>query len=355
MKTFITAMVFVVAANFSFAQRLSPRIDIAYPAQTVTFAPAAVVADAKELPFIVSKKSNGETYGLSFKGFPLTAPFVELFDDAGKLIRTLTVNDLFSGKSSTTVKILSQQASGSSNRIVTTYEVTIGQSKALLTISATATSIVDGGTPAELILKIALRNYGGAIGSARITIPVAGTVETREKGFILSGTRGGGALFGSVTTPVERITGANKKLVIAAKPENVGDEKVLLFVSIDAAGTKAEAETGLRDRSVNLPNDIVVVNTTDKETAQPADTVTYRIYCINIGKGPVSDVVISNPISAGTRYLEGSAAGQDTQISFERTDAPAPQTGEVKSISWKFASPITSGAEKHVEFKVIIQ
>ena len=355
MKAFITAMVCIFVASISMAQSKAPHIAISYASQTVTYHPMAVSADAKELPFIVSKKQNGEVYGLSFKGFPLTAPFIELFDDAGKLIRTLTVNDIFSGKSSNTVKLLSVQSSGSSNRMVNTYEVSLGQGKALLTLSSTATSLVDGTTPAQLLVKIAVKNYSANIASARFTIPVMGTVDAREKGFILSGVRTGPAMFGSVSTPVERIAAANKKITVTTKPESVGDEKVLLFMTIDAAGSKTEADADLRDRSVNTPNDIVIVNTSDKESAQPADTVTYRIYCINVGKGPVSDVVITNPIADGTKYLEGSASGSNTQISFERTVAPLPQTGEVKTISSKFSTPINMGAEKQVEFKVVIQ
>ena len=355
MKAIITAMVCVFAASIYIAQSQTPRIAISYATQTVSYHPMAVSADAKELPFIVSKKQNGEVYGFSFKGFPLTAPFIELFDDAGKLIRTLTVNDVFSGKSSNTVKVLPLEKSGSSNRMVNTYEVTIGQGKALITLSTTATSLVDGTTPAQLLVKIAVKNYSANIATARITIPVLGTVDAREKGFILSGVKAGAAMFGSVSTPVERITAANKKITITTKPENIGDEKVLLFMTIDAAGSKTEADSDLRDRSVNTLNDIVIVNTSDKESAQPADTVTYKIYCINVGKGPISDIVITNPIAAGTRYLDGSAVGSDTQISFERTDAPMPQTGEVKAISWKFSTPINIGAEKQVEFKVVIQ
>jgi uncharacterized repeat protein (TIGR01451 family) len=355
MKAFITVLVCLFASSASLAQIQSQRIAISYSSQTVTYHPVAVAADGKELPFVVSKKQNGEVYGLSFKGFPLTAPFIELFDDAGKLIRTLTVNDLFSGKSSNTVKVLSVQGSGSSNRIVNTYEVTIGQGKALLILSTTATSLVDGPTPAQLLVKIAVKNYSASIAAARITIPVIGTVDAREKGFILSGAKAGAAMFGLVSTPVERISAANKKVTLTTKPESIGDEKVLLFMTIDAAGSKTEAEADLRDRAANAPNDIVIVNTSDKESAQPADTVTYRIYCINIGKGPISDIVITNPIAAGTRYLEGSAAGTDTQISYERSDAPLPQSGEVKAISWKFSTPINIGAEKYVEFKVVIQ
>ncbi|MHB1050009.1 MAG: hypothetical protein ACYC09_08025 [Bacteroidota bacterium] len=355
MKAFITALVWLFAANISAAQIQSQHIAISYTAQTVTYHPVAVTADAKELPFIVSKKQNGEVYGLSFKGFPLTAPFIELFDNTGKIIRTLTVSDLFSGKSSNTVKLLSLQSSGSSNRMVSMYEVTIGKENAMLTLSSTATSLIDGTPPAQLLVKIAIKNYTANIASARITIPAVGTVDAREKGFILSGVRAGPAMFGSVSTPVERITAANKKMTITTKPESIGDEKVLLFMTINAAGSKTEADADLRERSVNTPNDIVIVNTSDKESAQPADTVTYRIYCINVGKGPVSDVVITNPIATGTRYLEGSAGGSDTQITFERTEAPLPQTGVVKEISWKFSTPIEVGAEKHVEFKVVIQ
>ncbi|MEI7906154.1 MAG: hypothetical protein WCI84_02225, partial [Bacteroidota bacterium] len=102
-------------------------------------------------------------------------------------------------------------------------------------------------------------------------------------------------------------------------------------------------------------NNIAIVTVSNKATAAPTDTVMYQIICTNIGNGSVSDIVITNPVTAGSRYLEGSAVGEDSQISFDRTPSAAPALGDVKSIKWKLSKTIEVGEEKIVSFKVIVQ
>jgi uncharacterized repeat protein (TIGR01451 family) len=355
MKTFISIVSSMLLLTLAVAQTKTPRIAQSHSSQVTTFHPAPIAADSKELPFIMSKPTSGDLYGFSFKGFPTTAPFLELLDGAGKVTRTLTVNDLFSGKSTSAAKLLSSTVSGSVNRIETLYEISLPQGKAALSISATATSLQSGTIPAKLLLKIVLKNYSGSVASARMTMPYVGTMASKEKGFTLTSARGGQTMAGTLANETNSLTTANRKLTVTSKPIVDGNETVLLLLSIDAFNTKAQADAYVQELATNNPNDIVIINTIDKESAEPADTVTYRIHCINIGKGPVSDVVVTNPISTGTVFLEGSASGDDTEISVERTEAQLPQVGSVRSVSWKFKKSIDVGSEKVVQFRVVIQ
>jgi uncharacterized repeat protein (TIGR01451 family) len=355
MKTFLSIVSSIVVLTLSVAQIKTPHIALSYSSQVMTYHPAPIAADAKELPFIMSKPTTGDQYGFTFKGFPTTTPFLELLDGAGKVVRTLTVNDLFGGKSTSAAKVLSSTVSGSMNRIETVYEVSLPQGKAMLTLSATATSLLSETVPAKLLLKIAVKNYNGGVASARMTMPYVGTMTSKDKGFTLTAARGGQTMAGTVLNETNALTTANRKLTIVSKPIVSGNETVLLLLSMDAFNAKTQADAYLQEIAANNPNDIVIINTVDKESAEPADTVTYRIHCINIGKGPVSDVVVTNPISAGTVFVDGSAAGEDTEITVERSEAPLPQVGAVQSVSWKFTKSIDVGSEKVVVFRVVIQ
>lgn len=48
----------------------------------------------------------------------------------------------------------------------------------------------------------------------------------------------------------------------------------------------------------------------------PGDVVVYSITYTNISEAPVEDVVISNPVPNNTVYIDGSAGGENTTITF---------------------------------------
>ena len=102
------------------------------------------------------------------------------------------------------------------------------------------------------------------------------------------------------------------------------------------------------------PN-IIVVNTVTKTDAQPGDTVMYTLICKNIGAGDATNVKLSNPVPTGTAYLEGSASGEGTDMSFDRETATPPQSAAVTVVRWTLKDALKGGKEQIVTFKVIVQ
>ena len=100
---------------------------------------------------------------------------------------------------------------------------------------------------------------------------------------------------------------------------------------------------------------LVLMQGASSVRAFPGDTVTYSLNYYNIGTAPAGDVQISNPISSGTRYLEGSATGDDSEINLERGPAQPPAQGSVVKLTWKFNGAIAPGEGRSASFKVIVR
>jgi uncharacterized repeat protein (TIGR01451 family) len=330
-------------------------VAVAYPHQTVEFFPQPQQVSGPAIPLLLVKTTGGDSFGIRFQSVDGNASFIDLLDASGKVVRTISVNDIL-GKASDGVKLVSSVIAGSSNRSENTYDVTMPQGKATLVISSLATAGVSTkDAPAKLIVKIALMNAPASVVSAKITLPFDGSAEAKTNGFVLAGHTSTQAITATVFPQPEKVAIAGKTVTITTKPAKMKNEIVVGMLTIDAANTKNEAAAQLLTAEKSTANDITIVTTADKASAQPADTVTYRIVCSNIGKGSVSDIVITNPVSAGTHYLEGSAAGDETQITLDRAAAAAPQLGAVRSIKWKLVNKLSPGDEKVVSFKVIVE
>jgi uncharacterized repeat protein (TIGR01451 family) len=148
---------------------------------------------------------------------------------------------------------------------------------------------------------------------------------------------------------------------VKAGTGNQSDRPLLWMVvegssSASPSGAKTDAAASLASNVKNSAKPhLIIVTTADKQSTQPADTVTYTLVCVNVGLGSAADVVLKNPIPDGTRYIESSAAGQGTDISVERESKPAPQQGAATVVQWKLNEPLQPGAEKIVSFKVIVR
>ncbi|KAB2926345.1 MAG: DUF11 domain-containing protein [Bacteroidetes bacterium] len=351
MKTLTFILSVFVSLHLVSAQNAPVRMAMSAGGQTVLFQPNPL-ADAKDGAYIAGRTAAGEMYGFAFKGVPAATPIIEFLDKGGKTLKALTVADLFGGKATATVKPVPLSVAGTKNRSVAAYDVTMPQGKSRVEIHSTMT---DGAAAGKLILKVGITGPLASSAFLRLTLPFTGQVDAKQKGFVMSTADGRAGLSGSVLSPVEKISVANRRLSVTVKVEGAGEQKNAFLASFDAAPSRTEADALVKKFETDNTNDIVIVNTSDRETAEPNDTVTYRIHCINIGKGPVADVVVSNAISSGTRFLEGSAAGADAQVTLDRQPAAAPQVGAVTSVSWKLNGTILPGDERTVEFKVIVQ
>jgi uncharacterized repeat protein (TIGR01451 family) len=135
-------------------------------------------------------------------------------------------------------------------------------------------------------------------------------------------------------------------------------EKALLWLVMDGVASRTpgsargQAASVLQQKRFGERDPrIVVVSSTDKQSTQPGDVVTYNVVCRNIGTADAADVTLSNPVSPGMQYQEGSATSDESSVSFDRTNIGGP----VKNINWTFTTPIKPGEERLVSFRVQVQ
>ncbi len=105
----------------------------------------------------------------------------------------------------------------------------------------------------------------------------------------------------------------------------------------------------------------------------PGDEVIYTIHYLNGGTQPADDVFITIPIARETRYVEGSARGADTRITFsvdggkqfaepERLvvkgkggHSRAATAADYTHIRWTFMKPVPPGASGAVSFRATLK
>ena len=338
------------------AQQKQPSVTIAFPNHMVEFFAQPANANSKTLPLIQAKTKANESFGLSFQGVDGNSSVIELLDSTGKMVKAISVNELLGKTSNKGVKLLSSTVAGSFNRSENEYEIASPQGKYSVVVTSLATSgRSTKEAPAKMLIRIVLKNQPKTISSTRVILPFDGIAETKVNGFILSGKKSTQPMFASVFPKAEKLTVEKKNIVVTTKVLKTDYETIALLLSFDCTNTKEEAAAALLALDQKSEINISIVSVSNATTAKPTDTVSYQIICTNIGTGGAKDIVISNPVSAGTQYLEGSAVGNDTQITFDRASAVAPGQGEVKTINWKMTKVLNVGEEKIVSFKVIVQ
>ena len=101
----------------------------------------------------------------------------------------------------------------------------------------------------------------------------------------------------------------------------------------------------------------------------PRDEVIYTIHATNIGDGPVGEVIVIDPVFGHTRYHEGSAMGDGTQITFSvdggetydlaedlkvvEADGTVRSAGasDYTHIRWEFTDAFDPGESRYVQFR----
>ena len=348
-----------VVASFGAQSALSQQqnvVSIDFGIQQIDFSSQSAKIDQKTLPWLRSRSKSGETFGVFFQAIKGTSSVIELLGANSKILKSITVNDLLGKTTSNGVKLLSSKYSPSGNRSEDEYEVATPQGKMVLVLNSTATGLKsERSNPARLFVKIAVKNFKGTLSGAVISLPVQGNIETNANGAVISGIKSGNALSIIVAPVPSKISNDKKSFSVTVKPILGSDENVLALLTVQGEESKAAAMNAVVMSSAGTANDVSIVTSASKIAAQPADTVEYEIICMNTGKGPVSDITISNPIPDGTKYLDGSAAGEGTLITFERIPAVAPKIGEVTSVQWKLTKALNIGEEKIVRYKIIVQ
>ncbi|MFK7914015.1 MAG: hypothetical protein AB8B93_08880 [Pseudomonadales bacterium] len=111
----------------------------------------------------------------------------------------------------------------------------------------------------------------------------------------------------------------------------------------------------------------------DVDSVVPGDELRYTIHFVNNGSASVDagSIIITNPIPDDTEYLDGTAFGSGTNISFsadagssfgtpdqltvipEGSLAPTPAAArDYTTIRWEFTPTLAPGEASHVSFNV---
>lgn len=135
-----------------------------------------------------------------------------------------------------------------------------------------------------------------------------------------------------------------------------------------AAPARAEVVLSTSVQRVVLTADGVTERLEETSVVSPGDVLRYTIYFENTSPRDVAagTVVITNPLPEGTEYLEGTATGEQTRITFsvdgETFAAPsvlsvadaggrrAATAADYRSIRWIYQPGLPAGASGQVSF-----
>lgn len=154
---------------------------------------------------------------------------------------------------------------------------------------------------------------------------------------------------------------------------------LLLFLSSQAIA----ADKGIIELKAVSEVDIIVKNEKGEDEVMrveaakanvgPADTVIFTTYYTNNGEEPASDIVINNPVPEHTSYIDGSASGKGTEITFsidggkthdkpenlikrldDGTEVKA-EPSEYTDIRWAIKGDLQPGDKGDVSFKAEVK
>ncbi len=358
MKSPIVLLICVCfALTTAHAQQVSDSVAVNFKGLTVAFYSNPQSADAKLLPLIDGRTgtSGKDRFGLCFGGTSASAKALEFLDDNGQVLKIISVGELLAGKGNG-LALLPEPSNDSQQRWTQkAYSVDLPKGKVRLLLKALATG--DASSEQQMVVTFALKSDVATSLALRASLPITGNVDPGNKGLLLSPKSGSGAIALSVY-PGSSSVGVSKSLAtLTSAPVSLeaGRESAVLWMVVDgfggaAATAKEQAARALREKRFNEGDPrIVVVSSTDKPSTQPGDFVTYSIVCRNIGTGDATDVTLSNPVSPGVQYQEGSVVTDGAIVSFE------PTGGAVRNIRWRFDEPIKPGDERLVSFKVQVK
>jgi len=365
MKHFSAIVVFlVVGSSLLFGQKSQQELTISYGQFNITYT-AQQQNDAVVLPFIEGKSLAGskERFGILFRASQGTTAWIEILDETGKTIKTIALNEFLGKTNSEGVKLLSNTISGGNRTTETVHEIVLPTGKVKLITRALVTGDKDNSkTPEQLVVTFSLASEKTQNLALRLLLPYEGSAGIEKNGVILSGKSSASVIALSVMPGAENISLLKNSISIKGPAVPLSGETPMLWLMARGANAASQGASkalaaeiiGNSEKTKADPN-IVVVNTISKTNAQPGDTVTYTLICKNIGLGEATNIQLSNPVAAGTVYLEGSAIGEGTDISVDREAATPSQSGAATMLRWKLKDALKGGQDQTVSFKVIVQ
>jgi uncharacterized repeat protein (TIGR01451 family) len=352
---FVVIFLLCTVLTCAFAQQAQEGVAADFKGVSITFHGNPQAADAKLLPLIDGKAGSKERFGISFGGVTPSGKAVEILDKDGTVLKSISIGELLAGKGEGFALVAQPAGPSQARWLEKSYLVDLPQGKVQFSMKA----LVTGDTPSDrhLVVTLSLKSDVTMALAIRASLPVNGLAETNGKGFLLS-SKAGTATIAVAIYPGSSALASSKSQVTITSPTvslESGKESGALWLVMDgvtgnsASSTKQQAIKILKEKRFGESDPrIVVVSNADRPTTQPGEIVTYSVVCKNIGTADATDVTLSNPVSDGMQYLEGSATSNGSTVSFE----PGGAASAVKKINWRFHDPIRPGEERQVSFKV---
>ena len=347
-----------------FAQK--PKQGVSVTAGQFTFSVNAQAQnDAVILPLIEGKQLDGakERFGILFRASQVKNNMIEIMDENGKTIQTITVNDFIGKSANDKVKLVSNTVSGAGRASETIHEVKLpGGTVKVITKALLSGDKNNANNPQQIVLTFSIASSTKQNLGMRILLPFEGNGEAKNNGVVLSGKSSSSVLAVTVMPGSDSIIVRKNSITALSPTVNVSGEMPMVWMivrnAIGASQGAAKAAAGdiiVSTKTRNAGPNILMVNMISKENAQPGDTVTYSLVCKNIGTGAATDIIMTNPIPSSIKYLEGSATVEGTEFSVERSSVPPPQSSTVTLLRWKLKEPLSEGKEYSVNYKVVVQ
>jgi uncharacterized repeat protein (TIGR01451 family) len=373
-------VVFCIESSIGLSQKV---IELQYPTYTLSvFAQPRSEDESKVAPFITAHQLTGKGKELGPFGVLLkekgesigNQTILEIIDAVKNVsIKKISLNEYY-GKETSSWKSIAAESKTLSGKIISAFRIQIGAYNIKLTREITATEernlplgkkmIVAFSAESDTSLKLKVKFFGIAEGSWK----------SAGKSFFISDGDSLSAIHPTLIFHPLQVSNIDagssskkntpKHFTVTSKEIPVPRNIQTTIYALEVTGTTVSFKEHIAQQAENLQTyfnthigrpAVVAVSQANKSTTRPGDTLTFLLYSHNIGTAAATENTLNNIIPVGTQYIEGSAEGAGSTISFTRTEAVLPQIGLVSNITWKFKDPIYPGEELTASFKVIIQ
>ena len=317
------------------------------------------------------KKGEQSRFGIFYQPFAkaqATTPVLEIIDGGNdQVIKAVTLDEYF-GKESASWKRIAAESKSSGSSIVSTYAVKEGSYdlKVIREISLTDARELPTGKAMKVSFSVqsrsALSLKARFLGNAEGTITISGSSITITSSDTMLSLNPALVLQASPTASIK--AEGSQQFSIVTGPVEVKANQASLVLSLTIAGTTIGSTEHIKEQVGVLqgyftngtvaPN-LVATIVPSKQSGSPGDTITYTIYYHNIGTASAVNVKLTNPVPAGSKYIEGSIKGTGSEFSFKRVPVAPPNVSEISEITWTLKNDIPPGQERSASYKVILK
>ncbi|MFA6468407.1 MAG: hypothetical protein WCW35_05870 [Bacteroidota bacterium] len=358
-----TFIILFALSSIAFGQETSLNLyDYQLQANSITKTKSGKIGFISLKPVKNAKEEQAFGYWLS-NNTNASAVFLEV-KDGQKTIASVTAKD-FSAKAKSQLK-----------GTKTSFSYSTGSGANAVTIMLESDVITDETMPLGKVIQITVKAKAAGNKNLSAVMTLFGDGFVRKvgtNGISNSRTEKGKADFpfaiivGNTGTTVNTDNAIQKsagKLVklTSATIASSGEEVELLSFRTHASTVKnfekaSKQAANIEQAVTNKKNvtEFSLLNSASKTNPFPGDTIIYYITYHNIGNSPGQDIVVSNDIPVNTFYVDGSAEGEDAEVTINRKKVVPPQQGEVISVSWKITKQVNPGEEGTVSLKAVIR